>query len=122
MSKTPLMGPIETLTTPTTCLGSDDGQLPQTHERKWSAFRKDGRPPAMNQSQLQKKQLTQDLVSASTKSSDILPGPQNDHKGKERPSQQGRSLLKRAIHKIGKRSRRTPPPAPAVIDLEPPKV
>lgn len=112
------MDQIESLATPTTCMGSDDGKLPQTHQRKWKAFR-NGRRPVHHLSQQREQLLTgKGFTSVSVR---ILPSPH--HPTKKRPAAaQGRSLLKRAIHKIGKRRKRTPTPPAPTIDTEPPKV
>lgn len=116
--KTPPMEPIESLATPTTCMGSDDGKLPQTHQRKWNAFR-NGRPPVHHQSQQQQEQL---LAGKGFTSVRILPTSPH-HPTKKRPAAApGRSLLKRAIHKIGKRRKRVPTPPAPIVDTDPPKV
>ena len=111
------MEPIESLATPTTCMGSDDGKLPQTHQRKWNAFR-NGRPPIHRQSQQQQEKL---LAERST-SVRILPTSLHHPTKKKPATPQGRSLLKRAMHKIGKRRKRAPTPPAPTFDTEPPKV
>lgn len=109
------MEPIESLTTPTTCMGSDDGKLPQAHQRKWNAFRKDGRLSVHHQSQQAEQLLAEKRLR-------ILPGAPHHPTKKIPATAQGRSLLKRAIHKIGKRRKRVPTAPAPVIDTEPPKV